>query len=95
MLNDIQNKPNKKILAKSLKCLLESLGFYHVWVMQGVVRIYIVIRKPCKFYCHLLLFQIYCNKKENRKKRIYKYIDRTYLSLQSPPLAGLIKYTIS
>ena len=36
MLNDIQIKPNKICWAKSLKCLLENLGFYHVWLMQSV-----------------------------------------------------------
>ena len=36
MLKDLQNSPEKPSWAKPVKLLLESLGFGHVWIEQGV-----------------------------------------------------------
>lgn len=36
MLNDIERLPNKNCWAKSVKETLENLGFFHVWLFQGV-----------------------------------------------------------
>ena len=36
MLEDLQRLPEKLSWAKSVKILLESLGFGHVWLMQRV-----------------------------------------------------------
>ena len=36
MLEDLERLPEKLSWAKSVKALLESLGFGHVWLMQGV-----------------------------------------------------------
>ena len=39
MLNDLQNFPAKLSLAKSVKSLLDNLGFGRVWIEQGVGNI--------------------------------------------------------
>ena len=39
MLNDLQNFPAKSSWAKSVKSLLDNLGFGHVWIEQGVGNI--------------------------------------------------------
>ena len=36
MMNDIENKPNCLNLASRVEQLLSTLGFYEVWVNQGV-----------------------------------------------------------
>ena len=36
MMNDIENKPNCLNWASRVKQLLSTLGFYEVWVNQGV-----------------------------------------------------------
>ena len=36
IIEDLQNSPEKPSWAKSVKLLLESLGFGHVWIEQGV-----------------------------------------------------------
>ena len=36
MINDIENKPNFLNWASRVKQLLSTLGFYEVWVNQGV-----------------------------------------------------------
>ena len=36
MLSDLENHPEQKSWVKSIKSLLESTGFYHVWLYQGV-----------------------------------------------------------
>ena len=35
MLNDLQNFPAMSSWAKSVKSLLDNLGFGHVWIEQG------------------------------------------------------------
>ena len=39
MLNDLQRFPDKSSRAKSVKTMLENLGFSHVWFSQGVGNI--------------------------------------------------------
>ena len=44
MLNDLQNFPTKSSWAKSVKSLLDNLGFGHVWIEQGVGNINMFLR---------------------------------------------------
>ena len=44
MLNDLQNFPAKSSWAKSVKSLLDNLGFGHVWIEQGVGNINMFLR---------------------------------------------------
>ena len=43
MLNDLQRFPDKPSMAKSVKTMLENLGFSHVWLSQGVGNINVFI----------------------------------------------------
>ena len=36
MIEDLQSSPEKASWTKSVKSLLERLGFGHVWITQGV-----------------------------------------------------------
>ena len=36
MLSDLENYPEQKSWVSSVKALLESTGFYHAWLYQGV-----------------------------------------------------------
>jgi hypothetical protein len=47
MLNDIENQPQKSNWASCVKNVLSRLGFYHVWLEQGVghVNIFVQILK--------------------------------------------------
>ncbi len=36
MLNDMRERPNKQNWASLVKKLLSDLGFYYVWIAQGV-----------------------------------------------------------
>jgi hypothetical protein len=36
MLNDIENQPQKSNWASCVKNILSRLGFYHVWLAEGV-----------------------------------------------------------
>ena len=42
--NDLQNFPAKSSWAKSVKSLLDNLGFGHVWIEQGVGNINMFLR---------------------------------------------------
>ena len=47
MLEDKQNSPEKPSLAKSVKYLLESLGFGQVWLSQGVGDLKVFFFSSC------------------------------------------------
>ena len=44
MLNDLQNYPAKSSWVKSVKSLLDNLGFGHLWIEQGVGNINMFLR---------------------------------------------------
>ena len=85
MLNDLESYPEKKSWARSVKTLLESLGFNHVWLNQGVVNVEVFLsffkQRLKDHYC-----QGWNNELENSSRaRMYRlfgnFVYQPYLDL--------------
>ena len=81
MLDDLQKSPDKPSLAKSVRSLLECLGFNHVWLEQGVGDIY---RFMCSFKQRLTdnLIQMWNEQIENSSRaKTYILITNFYFKI--------------
>ena len=87
MLSDLENRPEQKYWAKSIKTLLENIGFYHAWLNQGVgnVEVFLSLFKQ-RIQDNYL--QLWNNDLENSSRaRTY----RLYCNFRYQPYFDIIK----